>query len=90
MTLASGTAAPSKPQVRPHDVLVIGAGAAEGGTDLLRRLAVAGGLAALTFVLKAPFSGVVPGAASAGPVVLLPALAAAVVVVSPPRHGAGP
>jgi branched-chain amino acid transport system permease protein len=40
---------------------------------------VAGGLAALTFVLKAPFSGVVPGAASAGPVVLLPALAAAVV-----------
>lgn len=40
---------------------------------------VAGGLAALTFVLKAPFSGVVPGAASAGPVVLLPALAAAMV-----------
>ncbi|MDP1820151.1 MAG: ABC transporter permease [Acidimicrobiales bacterium] len=40
---------------------------------------VAGGLAALTFVLKAPFSGVVPGVASAGPVVLLPALAAAVV-----------
>jgi branched-chain amino acid transport system permease protein len=40
---------------------------------------VAGGLAALTFVLKAPFSGVVPGAASAGPIVLLPALAAAVV-----------
>jgi branched-chain amino acid transport system permease protein len=40
---------------------------------------VAGGLAALTFVLKAPFSGVVPGAANTGPVVLLPALAAAVV-----------
>jgi branched-chain amino acid transport system permease protein len=40
---------------------------------------VAGGLAALTFVLKAPFSGVVPGVASTGPVVLLPALAAAVV-----------
>jgi branched-chain amino acid transport system permease protein len=40
---------------------------------------VAGGLAALTFVLKAPFSGVVPGAVSTGPVVLLPALAAAVV-----------
>ncbi len=40
---------------------------------------VAGALAALTFVLKAPFSGVVPGAVSTGPVVLLPALAAAVV-----------
>lgn len=40
---------------------------------------VAGGLAALTFVLKAPFTGVVPGVASTGPVVLLPALAAAVV-----------
>lgn len=40
---------------------------------------VAGGLAALTFVLKAPFSGVVPGAVGTGPVVLLPALAAAVV-----------
>jgi branched-chain amino acid transport system permease protein len=40
---------------------------------------VAGGLAALTFVLKAPFSGVTPGLASAGPIVLLPALAAAVV-----------
>ena len=40
---------------------------------------VAGGLAALTFVLKAPFSGVTPGLATAGPVVLLPALAAAVV-----------
>jgi branched-chain amino acid transport system permease protein len=40
---------------------------------------IAGGLAALTFVLKAPFQGVVPGVASTGPVVLLPALAAAVV-----------
>jgi branched-chain amino acid transport system permease protein len=40
---------------------------------------VAGALAALTFVLKAPFSGVVPGAASTGPEVLLPALAAAMV-----------
>lgn len=40
---------------------------------------VAGGLAALTFVLKAPFSGVTPGLASAGPLLLLPALAAAVV-----------
>jgi branched-chain amino acid transport system permease protein len=40
---------------------------------------VAGGLAALTFVLKAPFSGVTPGVTTAGPVVLLPALAAAVV-----------
>jgi branched-chain amino acid transport system permease protein len=41
--------------------------------------AIAGGLAALTFVLKAPFSGVAPGVASTGPTVLLPALAAAVV-----------
>jgi branched-chain amino acid transport system permease protein len=40
---------------------------------------IAGGLAALTFVLKAPFSGVTPGITTAGPVVLLPALAAAVV-----------
>jgi len=40
---------------------------------------VAGGLAALTFVLKAPFQGVTPGLASAGPLLLLPALAAAVV-----------
>jgi branched-chain amino acid transport system permease protein len=40
---------------------------------------VAGGLAALTFVLKAPFSGVTPGLAGAGPLLLLPALAAAVV-----------
>jgi len=40
---------------------------------------VSGGLAALTFVLKAPFSGVTPGLASAGPLLLLPALAAAVV-----------
>jgi branched-chain amino acid transport system permease protein len=41
--------------------------------------AIAGGLAALTFVLKAPFAGVAPGVASTGPTVLLPALAAAVV-----------
>ncbi len=41
--------------------------------------ALAGGLAALTFILKAPFSGIVPGATSTGPAVLLPALAAAVV-----------
>src|SRR3546814_19983991 len=34
---------------------------------------VAGALAALTFVLKAPFSGVTPGLASAGPLLLLPA-----------------
>ena len=40
---------------------------------------VAGGLAALTFILKAPFSGVAPGVATTGPAVLLPALAAAVV-----------
>jgi branched-chain amino acid transport system permease protein len=40
---------------------------------------VAGALAALTFVLKAPFSGVTPGLAAAGPLLLLPALAAAVV-----------
>ncbi len=40
---------------------------------------VAGGLAALTFVLKAPFSGVTPGLAGAAPLLLLPALAAAVV-----------
>jgi branched-chain amino acid transport system permease protein len=40
---------------------------------------IAGGLAALTYVLKAPFSGVTPGAASTGAIVLLPALAAAVV-----------
>ncbi len=39
---------------------------------------VAGGLAALTFVLKAPFLGATP-AAIAGPAVMLPALAAAVV-----------
>ncbi len=38
-----------------------------------------GGLATLTFILKAPFSGVTPGVASNGPQVLLPALAAAVV-----------
>ncbi|MGQ0830050.1 MAG: branched-chain amino acid ABC transporter permease, partial [Microthrixaceae bacterium] len=53
---------------------------------------VAGGLAALTFVLKAPFSGVTPGLASAGPLLLLPALAAAVVARmesrAPPRHTA--
>ena len=40
--------------------------------------ALAGGLSALTFILKAPFSGVVPGIAN-GPTVLLPGLAAAVV-----------
>jgi branched-chain amino acid transport system permease protein len=40
---------------------------------------IAGALAALTFVLKAPFAGVTPGIASAGPLLLLPALAAAVV-----------
>ena len=40
--------------------------------------ALAGGLAALTFVLKAPFLGASPSAA-AGPAVLLPALAAAIV-----------
>jgi branched-chain amino acid transport system permease protein len=40
---------------------------------------VVGGLATLTFILKAPFSGVTPGIASNGPAVLLPALAAAVV-----------
>ena len=40
--------------------------------------ALAGGLSALTFILRAPFSGVVPGIAN-GPTVLLPGLAAAVV-----------
>ena len=40
---------------------------------------IAGALAALTFVLKAPFSGVTPGLAGAAPLLLLPALAAAVV-----------
>jgi branched-chain amino acid transport system permease protein len=49
----------------------------------VRRLAtivwmVAGGLAALTYVLKAPFTGITPGVAN-GPTVLLPGLAAAVV-----------
>ena len=39
---------------------------------------LAGGLSALTYVLKVPFSGVVPGVAN-GPTVLLPGLAAAVV-----------
>src|SRR5581483_1114749 len=38
-----------------------------------------GGLAALTFMLQAPFAGVKPGVASNGPTVLLPLLAAAVV-----------
>jgi branched-chain amino acid transport system permease protein len=38
----------------------------------------AGGLATLTFILKAPFSGVTPGVLN-GPDILLPALAAAVV-----------
>ncbi len=41
--------------------------------------AIAGGLATLTFILKAPFAGVTPGVASNGPTVLLPALAAAVI-----------
>jgi len=50
----------------------------------VRRLAtivwvIAGGLAALTFMLQAPFAGVKPGLASNGPTVLLPILAAAVV-----------
>ncbi|HEY2815333.1 MAG TPA: ABC transporter permease [Acidimicrobiales bacterium] len=40
---------------------------------------IAGGLAALTYMLQAPFSGVKPGVASNGPTVLLPLLAAAVV-----------
>lgn len=40
--------------------------------------ALAGGLAALTFVLQAPFLGASP-AAAAGPAILLPALAAAIV-----------
>jgi branched-chain amino acid transport system permease protein len=40
---------------------------------------IAGGLAALTYVLQAPSSGVSPSVVSAGPAVLLPALAAAVV-----------
>ncbi len=41
--------------------------------------AVAGALAAFTFVAKAPFAGVSPGVAGTGAAVLLPALAAAVV-----------
>jgi len=50
----------------------------------VRRLAmivwvIAGSLAALTFMLQAPFAGVKPGLASNGPTVLLPILAAAVV-----------
>src|SRR5690606_32850078 len=40
---------------------------------------IAGGLAALTYVLQAPSAGVSPSVVSAGPAVLLPALAAAVV-----------
>src|SRR4051794_19637309 len=40
---------------------------------------IAGGLAALTFMLQAPFAGVKPGVAANGPTVLLPLLAAAVV-----------
>jgi len=40
---------------------------------------IAGALAALTYVLQAPSSGISPGVVSAGPAVLLPALAAAVV-----------
>jgi branched-chain amino acid transport system permease protein len=40
---------------------------------------IAGALAALTYMLQAPFSGVKPGLASNGPTELLPLLAAAVV-----------
>lgn len=40
---------------------------------------IAGGLATLTFMLQAPFSGIKPGAAANGPTVLLPLLAAAVI-----------
>ena len=42
---------------------------------------IAGALAALTYVLQAPSAGVSPSVVSAGPAVLLPALAAAVAVV---------
>ena len=40
---------------------------------------IAGGLAALTYMLQAPFEGVKPGAISNGPTVLVPILAAALV-----------
>jgi branched-chain amino acid transport system permease protein len=40
---------------------------------------LAGGLAALTYMLQAPFEGVKPGLSANGPTVLLPLLAAAVV-----------
>ncbi|HET9076118.1 MAG TPA: ABC transporter permease [Acidimicrobiales bacterium] len=40
---------------------------------------IAGGLAALTYMLQAPFEGIKPGAISNGPTVLVPMLAAAVV-----------
>jgi branched-chain amino acid transport system permease protein len=40
---------------------------------------IAGGLATLTYILKAPFAGVAPGVAANGPTVLLPGLAAAVI-----------
>jgi branched-chain amino acid transport system permease protein len=40
---------------------------------------IAGGLAALTYMLQAPFAGVKPGLSANGPTVLLPLLAAAVV-----------
>jgi branched-chain amino acid transport system permease protein len=40
---------------------------------------IAGGMAALTYMLQAPFAGVKPGVAANGPTVLLPLLAAAVV-----------
>ncbi|MHB1787092.1 MAG: branched-chain amino acid ABC transporter permease, partial [Acidimicrobiales bacterium] len=40
---------------------------------------IAGGLAALTFMLQAPFEGVKPGLSANGPTVLLPLLATAVV-----------
>jgi len=53
---------------------------------------IAGGLAALTFMLQAPFEGVKPGLASNGPTILLPLLAAAVVARMeslPAAFGAG-
>ena len=40
---------------------------------------ITGGLAALTYMLQAPFAGVKPGLSANGPAVLLPLLAAAVV-----------
>ena len=63
----------------------------------VRRLAtivwlIAGALAALTFMLQAPFEGVKPGVLSNGPTVLLPLLAVAVVARMeslPAAFGAG-